>query len=550
MLKRLSIDNYALIRDLELDPADHLNIITGETGAGKSIMLGAVGLLLGQRADSKVLADPDKKCVVEAEFDIGEYNLAEFFGSHDLDYDPEVIIRREIRANGKSRAFVNDSPSTLDVLKELGRHLMDIHSQHDTTLLGSPDFQLTLLDQYGGSGELASRFKAAFEEFRKSQKAFEDLREEEGRIRKEADYDQFLFQELEKASLEQGEQESLEGELEILENAEDIKAHLNQFLAALSRSEYSTVTSMEATLQELKSVRSFSKKLNELFERLESLAIELADINREAERIEDEVEYDPSRIEEAKDRLSLIYQLQQKHQKNTISELLEIQKELDEKVQRFDSLDEEVARAKEVMKASEEKALNLAEELSQVRLKTIKPFCGEIMELLANLSMENAKLEVSHTPVDLHRNGVDEMQILFSANKGVAPESLKKVASGGEFSRLMFCVKYALAGKTSLPTIVFDEIDSGVSGEVALKLGTMMRRMSEEHQVIAISHLPQIAAKAERHYYVYKEDGEDKTISKIRLLSEEERVTEVAKMISGEKVTESALNSAKELILS
>ena len=549
MLKSLTIENYALIERLELQPSAQLNIITGETGAGKSIMVGAIGLLLGNRADTRVLSDPDRKCFIEGEFEISKYKLKEFFDEKDLDYDDTVLIRREIGISGKSRAFVNDTPVTLDTLKELGNYLMDIHSQNDTQLLGSASFQLGIIDDYAESDILAEVFKSKFLEYNNALNDYERIKEEERAIRRESDFNNFLLEELHKAQFEEGEQERLESDQEVMANAEEIKLRLNQALEILSVSEFSIVSGLESMLQNFRQLTSISETYKSLYERIESVLIELQDIKREVESAEDKVEHDPQKIVEIQDRLGVLYHLQQKHQTNSVVELLNIQAGLEEKVNRFHHLDEELANAEKTLANIKQDALLEAKRLSKLRKASFAKFCDELTLMLRELGMDKAVIKIHYKEAEMSSTGIDQISILFSASKGVAPLSLKLVASGGEFSRVMFCIKYLLAGKTALPTIIFDEIDAGVAGEIARKLGTMMKEMAINHQVIAISHLPQIAAKANRHYYVYKDSDEAKAVSKIRLLSDDERIVEIAKMIAGDKPSQSAITSARELML-
>jgi len=550
MLRNLTIKNYALIDHLELNPSPFLNIVTGETGAGKSIMLGAVGMLLGNRADTKVLSDRTEKCFIEGEFDISDYNLETFFDDKDLDYDKVIFIRREIGVSGKSRAFVNDTPVTLDTLKELGTFLMDIHSQNETILLGSSAFQLKLIDDYAETKDSRQIFQSEYGKYIEALTRFQLIKDEEGMIRKEADFNNFLLDELNKADFHDGEQDQLEKDLEVLEHSEEIKTHFNQALDIISQAEYSSITSLESALQELRHLINYSETYKVLYNRLESMLIELSDLNDEINTLQDKIEYDPKRTAAIQERLGLLYHLQQKHQVSSIGELQQIREELVEKVNKFHNLDKELESAEKEMRQAENEALKEAKALSQKRKDTFEPFCSQLSGMLVDLGMNNARIEISHEQVGMSSTGIDSVTVNFSASKGVKPKPLKSVASGGEFSRLMFVIKYVLASKTSLPTIIFDEIDSGVSGEIALKLGTMMKEMAQNHQVISISHLPQIAAKAERHFYVYKDILDNKSVSRIRMLSEEERIEEIAKMIAGDKPTDSAISSAKELMVS
>lgn len=550
MLKHLLIKNYALIQHLEITPSANLNIITGETGAGKSIMLGAVGLLLGNRADTKTLFDEESKCIIEGQFDIKNYNLRKVFDEEELDYAEVSIFRREISPTGKSRAFINDTPVTLDVLKRLGTRLMDVHSQHETLNLGKQNYQLAFVDAFAGTTPLRHAYKKDYDAYKKAQKHLEKLKAENAEISKEADYNAFLLNELVKAELKADEQAELEASLEVMEHAEEIKTKLNGSLDVLSNSEFSAIDSLQQAKVFLGQLSKYSKSYSSLFERLESSFIELQDIIRELEKEEEQVEFNPEQTQLMQERLSMIYQLQQKHHVGSIEELISIREDLTLKTDRFNSMDEEIQKAEadvaKLKDVAEKKALELSQKRSAVFTKLEK----DLGELLAQVGIPDATVKITSTKSELTDKGIDLINILFSANKGIAPQELSKVASGGEFSRFMFCVKYILAQKISLPTIIFDEIDTGVSGEIALKLGSMMKRMAKNHQLITISHLPQVAAKGDKHYFVYKDSSSIKAESKIKALEEKERIEEIAKMIGGDKPSSTAFESAKELISS
>ncbi|WP_215223213.1 DNA repair protein RecN [Echinicola shivajiensis] len=548
MLKSLSISNYALIETLEMTPSNSLNMITGETGAGKSIMLGAVGLLLGNRADTKSLFDDSKKCIIEGEFDILNYGLESYFESEDLDFESQCIIRREIAPSGKSRAFVNDTPVKLDVLKNLGKSLMDIHSQHDTLLLGAGEYQLNLVDAFAQSQKEKEQYTSAFKAYKKISKAFNQLSQEAAELRKEADFNQFQLEELSSLNLREGEQEELENEQEILDNAEEIKAKINENLQLLNGDEIAATTLLMQVNQGLQQLSRFSNRFEELRERFESVYIEVNDISATLEDEDSKIEVDFEKLEEIRERLSKIYQLQKKHSVQSVEELMALEKELADKAFQIDHLDEELERLKNESEQAWNQLLKAGDSLSKIRQKSFKEFALEITGLLSQLGMENAKIEFSHNQVTPSSNGIDEVEIMFSANKGVKPQAIRQVASGGEFSRLMFAIKYIMADKVALPTLIFDEIDTGISGEVALQMVLMMQQIAQSHQVICISHLPQVAAKGDRHYFVYKDNSSDRTISKIRTLDEEERVTEIAKMIAGANPSESARKSAMDLL--
>jgi DNA repair protein RecN (Recombination protein N) len=557
MLIDLKIKNYALIEQLEMHPSPVLNIITGETGAGKSIMLGAIGLLLGNRADTKLLFNQEQKCVIEGVFDISQYNLQEVFSAEDLDFDNTCILRREISPSGKSRAFVNDTPVTLDVIRKIGENLMDVHSQHDTLQLGDTSYQLNILDIYAGNTSLdiyagnLSYLKAYSETYRgykKLESEYKKLEDQLAQSQKELDYNTFLLNEFDEAKLEADEQETLEEELKQLENAEDIKLKLTQAVQSLTESDFNITSALKDTAYLIGQLSQFSSKYDELRTRAESALIELNDIAGELEDAERRTEADPQRTLEVQERLNMIYTLQRKHQVQTIAELLAIQDELATKVGNVLNLDNAIAKTKKEMDAAYQDVLKKAKELSDRRQSSFAKFEQELHNLVADLGMPNARIVIQHKEAQPTATGTDEISILFSANKGAQPQTLVKAASGGEFSRLMLSVKYMLADKTALPTIVFDEIDTGISGEVAVKVGRMMQQMAQKHQIIAISHLPQIAAQGDYHYFVYKEDREDRTISRIKQLNEEERVNEIAHMIAGANPSANAYQSAKELL--
>ncbi|UII21431.1 DNA repair protein RecN [Fulvivirga ligni] len=550
MLKHLLIKNYALIQHLEISPSKNLNIITGETGAGKSIMLGAVGLLLGKRADTKSLLDENSKCVIEGQFDVSGYQLEKVFDEEDLDYESTSVFRREISPSGKSRAFINDTPVTLDVIKKIASRLMDVHSQHETLHLGQHNYQLAFVDAYAGTTTLRQTYRSKFSAYKNALKKLDALKKENAEVGKEADFNNFLLEELVKAKLKAGEQEELEASMEVMEHAEEIKTKLNESISALSDSEFAAISNLQQAKVLIGQLKKYSKNYDALSERLESTFIELQDIIGELEKEEGAVEFDPEQTQLTQERLSLIYQLQQKHQVDNVDELLKIQADLESKADRFNNLDEEIQEAEDQVNTLKEAAQKEAESLSSKRQKVFNNLEKELMQLLAQVGIPDASISITNETIALSDHGIDQINILFSANKGIAPQELSKSASGGEFSRLMFCVKYILADKISMPTIIFDEIDTGVSGEIALKLGNMMKKMAENHQVITISHLPQVAAKGNKHYFVYKDSSSDKAISKIKALEESERVEAIAKMIGGDKPSEIAFESAKELLYS
>jgi DNA repair protein RecN (Recombination protein N) len=548
MLKNLLIKNYALIRELEMSPSADLNIITGETGAGKSIMLGAIGLLLGNRADTKVLFDQNEKCIIEGSFEIQSYHLQDLFAEAELDYDDTCVIRREISPQNKSRAFVNDTPVNLDVLKKLGTYLMDVHSQHETLLLGNSDFQVSILDAYAKNSSILLSYKDLFKEFRVLQHKYNEVVKNAEEAKKQLDYNSFQFNELSEAELKPGEQEALEEELKLLENSEEIKSKLNLMMQMMSESESSVNANLKVIAKHLDQISRYSKNYETLKDRLTAAFIEIKDISAELENEEATVEFGQERIEIIQERLSKIYTLQKKHQVNTIAELNLIQNELQTKVNQVLDLDEEIKNLKIKLDTTHKNLLAKGDELSKSRNKVINKIKEELEALLKEVGMVNATVKINQEKGEPSSNGMDQISFLFSANKGISPQELKNVASGGEFSRLMLCIKYILANKTSLPTIIFDEIDTGISGEIAIKVGKMMKQMAKNHQVIAISHLPQIAAQGSAHYFVYKDDSSTRAVSRIKKLSSDERIKEIAQMIGGEKPSESAIKNAKELL--
>jgi len=548
MLTQLTIKNYALIRHLELEPSSRLTVITGETGAGKSIMLGAIGLLLGNRADTKVLWDETEKCITEGSFEIKTYKLKKFLEDLDLDYSDQTVIRREISPGGKSRAFINDTPVTLDVMRKVGSRLMDVHSQHETLELGSHRLQLSLIDSYAGNVSLLSEYQDAWRNFQKVKKEFEDLQSESGRLKTEYDFINFQLDELQKASFQENEQEVLESGLKISEHGEDIKTRLNQLLTMLGESDTSVQHILSQVISLLQPLKSYSSNYEQLAQRLDSLLIELKDILSEAELEEQKIEFDPKKTKEIQGRLNLLYTLMQKHRIRNIKGLLDFQDTLEQQVLKTANLDEDLSKAKLQFESTKKIVDARAEKLSESREKVFIPLSKQLVKLLKDLGIEDAVLRIESNKTEPTLNGIDQVEILFSANKGVPPRTLEEVASGGEFSRLMFCVKYVMADKTALPTLVLDEIDTGVSGEIAIQLGKMMKEMSKKHQLITISHLPQIAAKGDMHFLVYKDNSNKKTTSEIKPLNHSERVEEIAKMIGGAKPSELARANAKELV--
>lgn len=550
MLSQLKIKNYALIRSLEIEPSANLNVVTGETGAGKSIMLGALGLLLGYRADTKVLLDDKEKCITEGTFEIESYALANLFKELDLDYSPSTVIRREIAPGGKSRAFVNDTPVTLEVLKIIGSRLMDIHSQHETLDLGKKTFQLQLIDTYAQNEKIKKSYNTAWADFKEKQKAFEILSGESVRLKQEADYVKFQLKELTDVSLKENEEEKLERDVKVGENAEVIKVKLSQLVVSTRDNEGSALHVLAEAKNTLHSLLSFSQNYQLLYERLESVRLELDDIVDDLEREMEHVEYNPEQLQAFKARLDSINRLLNKHQVPTTADLLKIQESLEQRALKTENLDEEIRKAKKALDDSIAALKKVATQLSESRKATFASLTKQLVKLLQSLGIPQAAIQISHEAQEQTPSGADLIEINFSANKGVLPRPLAEVASGGEFSRLMFSIKYVMAEKTALPTLILDEIDSGVSGEIGVSLGKLMKEMAKNHQLIAISHLPQIAAKADAHYLVYKDEKAQKAVSLIKKLDAPGRVEEIAKMIGGSKPTAVALENARELIAS
>lgn len=549
MLKSLSISNYALIDQLSMQPSERLSMITGETGAGKSIMLGAVGLLLGNRSDSKVLLHEDRKCVVEGVFDISEYGLKDFFEQEQLDFEDSCIIRREISPNGKSSSFINDTPVLLDSLKILGSKLMDVHSQHDTLQLGEGGYQLSLVDAFAQTAIELRIYQEKFKSFRTAKKHYEELKQKAFEMQKEADFNQFQLDELSAMTLAAGEQPELESTQEVLENAEEIKLKINEMLALFQEEQFGVIQGLGQIQHGMQSLERLAHKFSELKERFQSVFIEVKDLTESLVDEESKVEIDFGKLEQIRERLSKIYQLQKKHGVSTVEELIQIESELADKVFQFQNLDESLAEAEKNLKVAQLAMAESGQLLTEKRKSCFPQFEKELQELLAGLGMENSRIQFEQKAVSPTPTGLDEVEVLFSANKGGILQPLKKVASGGEFSRLLFAIKYLMADKMALPTLIFDEIDTGISGEVALQMVRMMKEIATRHQVICITHLPQVAAKGELHYFVYKDNSAEKTVSKIKLLVHQERVEELAKMIAGANPSASALESAKELLL-
>jgi DNA repair protein RecN (Recombination protein N) len=550
MLSNLLIKNYALIRHLEMSPAAGLNIITGETGAGKSIMLGAIGLLLGNRADVKALYDATEKCVIEGSFDLTGYDLTGVFDDENLDFSDECIVRREISVAGKSRAFINDTPVNLETLRKIGNQLLDIHSQHDSIMLGTNEFQLQVVDSFADNHSLVKTYSKSYHEYRSALVHLDELKSNALQLRKEFDYDQFLFNELNSAAFVAGEQERLEEELTILENAVEIKERLQLAHTYLDHPENAALDLLKNAANALSQASRLVPAYETLRQRAQSALIELRDLADEIDQVNASVEIDNDRSEVVQERLTLIYALLKKHQVGTVGELLEIEQALGKKLSLVLNLDDQLTNAEQEVEEARAKMLAAAEELSVRRKKVIGNIEKLILDRLVELGIPNASFSIQMNEIPPASHGKDVVLFLFSANKGIVPQELRQVASGGEFSRLMMVIKYILADKRRLPTIVFDEIDTGVSGEIAKKMGKMMQKMALNHQIIAITHLHQIASYGDAHYFVYKDHSSEKTQSRVKKLTLEERVLEIAQMIGGHNPSENILANAREMILS
>lgn len=549
MLTSLSIKNFALIEKLNIDFSENFSIITGETGAGKSILLGALGLVLGKRADLSSLKNKEEKCIIEAQFQIARYNLEPFFEANDLDFENETIIRREILPSGKSRAFVNDSPVNLQELQELGEFLIDIHSQHQTQELSEENFQFDIIDSIAGNSKEISEYKSLLKKHRGLKSNLSDLRSRLQEASKEQDYNSFLLDELLAAKLKSGEQEELESVFEQLNNVELIKENLDRSLSISEEEQFGILHNLKEIKASIQKISNFSAEYNSLFERITSLSIEFDDIVSELNQIAESLMNDPEQLELVNQKLQTIYNLLQKHQVKTIDELLEIQNDLDNKVISVDSLQSEIQNAEKEISESETQLDAVAKTIHENRQKAIPVLVEKLIAILELLGMPNVRFKIEVTPSEsYHNNGKDDLQFLFAANKGSDFGLLKKTASGGEMSRIMLAVKSILAQYQKLPTIIFDEIDTGVSGEIAHKMGEIMKEMSKSMQVFAITHLPQIAAKGNSHFKVFKSTVGEQTQSELKLLSSEERIVEIAQMLSGKDISDSAINHAKALL--
>jgi DNA repair protein RecN (Recombination protein N) len=549
MLQSLHIRNYAIIKAVDINFDRRLNIITGETGAGKSILMGALGLILGERADSKSLHNPEDKCVVEGTFTIGSYHLKQFFETNELDYDTTCLIRREITPNGKSRAFVNDTPVNLTVLKELGEQLIDIVSQHQTLELNEEQFQLSIIDAIADTEKQKAEYSTSFRLYKKTERELKELIEKEAKARTDEDYLKFMLTELVEANLNANEQAELEKQLEILSNAENIQVAAGSANRTLSEDEQSIIDQIQQIKATLQPASKHHQGLLDLYKRLDSTIIELKDVSAELEAIAENTQANPEALQKTEDRLQLIFDLQKKHRVTTNAELLVLKQQMESNLTSIGSLQNEILDVEYKLSQLKESLTKQAEQLSAKRAKAIPVIEKNIHELLKQVEMPDAKISVDHKVLsDFTETGADFISLLFSANKGQQLQPISKVASGGELSRLMLCIKSLISDKVALPSIVFDEIDTGISGEAAIKVSQVMKKHASQHQVIAITHLAQIAGKADAHFFVHKTSDKTSTNTHIKQLSENERLEEIARMLHGANPSPKVLEAARELI--
>jgi len=549
VIKSLSIKNYALIDNIEIDFYNGFSIITGETGAGKSILLGALSLILGQRAETNVLKNKEKKCIIEGNFLIKGYKLESLFKENDLDYDDETLLRREINPNGKSRAFINDSPINLNLLKELAVQLVDIHSQHQNLNLNNSVFQLNIIDIFAKTSNDLDKYQSVFIDYTKTKLELAELKELAVKTKEDYDFFNYQYNEIANAKLQAGEQESLEDESKTLNNSEEIQTNITNVFNLLSENEISVIDNLKEVQSSIEKISNFSSEINEISKRLNSINIEIKDIASEVEIIGGNIVFDAERVEYVNQRLDLIYLLQQKHKVNTVTEILEVKNKLENKLLEIDSYDEKIKKLNKKFEQLSEKIEQLSNNLSKKRKSAFIKIEGYIQAQLSQLGMPDAKFKIEYSKLDTYNKlGKDKINFLFSANKSSDIQDIAKVASGGEISRLMLSIKSLLSKSLKLPTIVFDEIDTGVSGEIADKMGEIMKQMSENMQVVNITHLPQVAAKGDNHYLVYKDTNNNNSATGLKLLSQKERLQELAKMLSGENITDQAIENAKVLL--
>jgi len=549
MLQKLHISNYAIIDAIAISFSKKLNIITGETGAGKSILMGALGLILGERAESNVLLNKEKKCVVEGYFDIsGNGAVHTFLLANDLDAEEELVLRREVAVNGKSRAFINDTPVNLNQLKEVSLLLVDLHQQFDTRELGDNNFQRTVLDAIAGNATLLGEYGEVFTRYKSAKNELEQLLQQQQEANALLDYNSFLFRELDEVGLKENELEELDAELKLLSHAEEVKQQLNSIYFSLKESEPPLVQQLKSIAAKLHSLKQYHASLEELGNRVESVQLELNDVAETVDTINESVQYNPERVQIVNDKISLGYKLLKKHNVLTTNELLAIKEALQQKLNAVQNISNGIAAKEKETAALLHTCTEMAAKISAGRSKAIKPFTDKVNALLKQVGMPNAQIKILLSAVAINESGTDSISFLFDANKTGQFEPLHKVASGGELSRLMLCIKSIVARKLQLPTLIFDEIDTGISGEAAKQVGILMKDLAQSHQVMAITHQPQIAAKAAAHYFVFKESANGKISTAVRLLGEEERITAIAQMLGGEKPSAAALQNAREMV--
>ncbi len=549
MLCNLVVDNYALISGLEIEFRKGLTIVTGETGAGKSILLGALSLILGKRADTSVLFDKDKKCIVEGTFDITTYNLKPFLTENGIDHEDHTIVRREISVTGKSRAFINDTPVTLEVLSEFGRKLIDIHSQHQNLNLASSNFQMMVIDNYAHNTELLEQYYGGFASYHEQLKKYRDLLENSGQMKSELDYLQFQFRQLDEARLKEGEQEELELELEKLTHAGEIKNSLSALASLLEGENLSALQQLKECTGHINRIYKYLPDGESLLHRLDAAYIDLKDMAHDIRVLNDQLDPDPSKLTQVNDRLNLLYTLQKKHRVSTVMDLIALREQLDARIDVIQSVDLSMEEYEKELEVRGKKLNDLALELRQRREQVLQLFEQKITDLLHEVGIPNAGFKVQLEILDdFSDRGKDRIQFLFSANLNLEPQDISRVASGGELSRLMLCIKSLMVDASGLPTLIFDEIDAGVSGDIAERVGNIISRMAKKMQIINITHLPQVASKGQQHYLVYKTEDARSPVTRVKLLTQKERLLEIAKMLSGEEITPAAMENARALL--
>lgn len=550
MLKHLSISNYAIIDNLELPLNDGFSVITGETGAGKSILLGALSLILGQRADTTILNNKDKKCIVEGTFEFNEALYLDFFKDNDLDFETQNIIRREITNNGKSRAFINDTPVNLQLLKELAENLIDIHSQHQTLQIQENNFQLNVVDSFSKISDILTIYRNKYVDYKKNNHLLEELIAAEKSASTDLDYIQFQIEEIEELNLKPNEKENILIELSTINNAEEIKSVLSYSAETLINSDKNILSEIKKIKTSFSKISNLSDEYRSIYDRLNSNLIELEDIANDIDKINNDFSFNPENLAYLNERLNAIYNIEQKHHLTSTNEIFEFLKTLKTKTSDIDSFNEKIIEQEKLVKLQQNELNILSKEISKKRQACFKDLCDRIVSNLNELGMPDAIFKIEHKVLqEINENGIDSVNFLFTSNKGFDTKELNKTASGGELSRLMLTIKSILAENNRLSTIVFDEIDTGVSGEIADKMASIMRKMSENIQVISITHLPQVAAKGKHHYKIYKESSKGKALTKMAFLSQKERIDELAKMLSGEKLSNAAVENAKNLLI-